>query len=384
MELNVQKLLRSGWTLEKLKEEYAIQARVCERLGVVCLNYNQIFSPMGDPVVQECRALVLDKEDFRVVSWPFRKFFNFGEGHIPQDFDWEHFRTLEKLDGSLIHFWYHDTEGWQCGTRSVPDADTPFDDSGVTFKQLVLKTIQEMGHTWDFWTGAMEPGFCYTFELTTPENQIVCSYGNERKLTLIGIRKLSTLQEYDIHLWLPWNGTYSAYLQNPWPLVKWHEGFTLDAVQAEVQKRDPQQFEGYVLVDPHFHRIKIKSSAYVFMSSRRDSLGKSNKARIELIQNDAVDDVLSSLPEFVQEKILNLQRKLKTLVQTCDALYQTVKDEGTDKEFALRVKDCGYAPIMFALRKGRAADSWEYFKQTSPKRVLEYLNEEDDEEEVEC
>ena len=103
-----------------------------------------------------------------------------------------------------------------------------------------------------------------------------------------------------------------------------------------------------------------------------------------LIQNDAVDDVLSSLPEFVQEKILNLQRKLKTLVQTCDALYQTVKDEGTDKEFALRVKDCGYAPIMFALRKGRAADSWEYFKQTSPKRVLEYLNEEDDEEEVEC
>jgi predicted transcriptional regulator len=139
-----------------------------------------------------------------------------------------------------------------------------------------------------------------------------------------------------------------------------------------------------VLVDKNFNRVKIKSSAYVFMSSRRDSLGKSNKARIELIQNDAVDDVLSSLPEFVQGKILGLQRKLKTLVQTCDALYQAVKDEDTDKDFALKVQHGGYSSVMFALRRGKAVDSWEHFKRMSPKRVLEYLDEEDDEEETVC
>ena len=377
MELNVQKLLRSGWTLEKLKEELAIQARVCEHLGVVCLNYNQIFSPMGNPAVQECRALVLDAETWEVKSWPFKKFFNFGEGHIPKDFDWDHFQTLEKLDGSLIHFWFHDKLGWQCGTRSVPDADTGMDDTGLTFKQLVIQTISEMGSNWAHWTDSLIPGYTYTFELTAPENQVVCDYRGQRKLTLIGIRNLGDLREIDVHQW-----HQPGYIA-PWPVVKKYPGFTLDAVQEAVQKRDPHDFEGYVLVDPHFHRVKIKSQAYVFMSSRRDSLGKSNKARIELIQNDAVDDVLSSLPEFVQGKILGLQQKLKALVQSCDALYQTVKDEDTDKDFALKVQHGGYSSVMFALRRGKASDSWDHFKRMSPKRVLEYLNEEDDEE-VEC
>ena len=376
--LEVQKFLKNGGTLEMLKADYGISARVNERLGVTCLNYSQIMSPMGQKIVRECRALVLESTTWEVKSCSFERFFNFGEGHIPKDFDWDNFQTLEKLDGSLIHFWFHDTEGWQCGTRSVPDADTGMDDSGLTFKQLVIQTISEMGSSWAHWTDSLIPGYTFTFELTSPENMIVCDYRGQRKLTLIGIRNLETLKEVDVHQW-----HQPGYIA-PWPVVKRYPGFTLDAVQEAVQKRDPHDFEGYVLVDKNFNRVKIKSSAYVFMSSRRDSLGKSNKARIELIQNDAVDDVLSSLPEFVQGKILGLQRKLKALVQTCDALYQTVKDEDTDKDFALKVQHGGYSSVMFALRRGKAVDSWEHFKRMSPKRVLEYLDEEDDEEETVC
>jgi hypothetical protein len=380
MELHVQKLLRSGWTLEKLKSELEIISRVNDRLGVVCLNYNQIASPMGNPAVQECRALVLEKDSWRVLSWPFPKFFNMGEGHIPKEFDWSNFKTYEKLDGSLIHFWHHDTEGWQCGTRSVPDAETGLDDTGLTFKQLVLKTIEEMGYDWNRWVGFFSPLHTYVYELCTPENMVVCDYGQERKLTLIGIRNLVTLQEYDIHQWAalhPVPGPLG-------PLVKQYPGFTLDAVKEEVSKRDPKRYEGYVLVDRKFNRVKIKSEAYVFMSGRKDSLQKSNRARIELILADAADDVLPNLPQFVQDKIKQLQVKLAIAIREIDALWEEVRHIEGDKDFALRVQHSGWSTPMFAIRKGKAADALGFFRKVTPKRVLEYINvlEEEDGEQT--
>lgn len=118
MELQVQKALRSGkWSPQRLKDELSVSVREDQNLGVVCLNYNQILSPMTNPIVQECRALVLDAKTWDVRSWVFGKFFNLGEGDkISKQFDWNAFKTYEKLDGSLIHFWFHPSEGWQCGT----------------------------------------------------------------------------------------------------------------------------------------------------------------------------------------------------------------------------------------------------------------------------
>jgi hypothetical protein len=309
-----------------------------------------------------------------VVSWPLKRFFNIGEGHIPKEFDWSDFSTLEKLDGSLIHFWHHDQQGWQCGTRSVPDAETGLDDTGMTFKQLVLRTIEDMGSDWQSFTNIMEPGYTFVFELTTRENQVVCEY-QDRRLTLLGIRNLHNLKERDVHAWHEQNCP-------PFPVVQKYPGWTLEEVQATVRERDPKAHEGYVLVDNQFNRVKIKSEAYCFMSSRRDGLGKSNKTRIALIQADAVDDVLSSLPDHVQQKILDLQRKLVALVKTCDALFDTVRYEEIDKDFAMKVQHSGYSAIMFAIRRGKAFDAWDFFKNATPKRVLEYLDEEDEEEQA--
>lgn len=372
MELQVQKALRSGkWSLQRLKDELSISVREDQRLGVVCLNYNQILSPMSNPMVQECRALVLDAKTWDVKSWVFGKFFNLGEGHIPKDFDWDAFKTYEKLDGSLIHFWHHDTEGWQCGTRSVPDANTGLDDTGLTFKDLVLMAIRDMGSNWSEFVSHLDSRFCFAFELTTPENQVVVEYPG-RRLTLLAVRNLSNLYEIDPYLWAD---------RFPFPVVPTYRGWTLDAVKAEVQGRDPKQHEGFVLVDKNFNRIKVKSEAYVFMSSRKDSLQKSNKARIELILADAADDVMPSLPVYIQEKIRTLQAKIRASVQQIDAMWLTVKDIEDDKDFALRVQHSGLSTPMFALRKGKAKNGLDWLRRISPKRVLEYINEKDNEDE---
>jgi hypothetical protein len=229
-----------------------------------------------------------------------------------------------------------------------------------------------MGATWDGFVTNMTPGHTYSMELTTPENQVVCDYGGSRCLTLIGIRHLPSLQEINVH---DWHSQHNP----PFPVVKLYPGFSLDAVKDSVRDRDPKQYEGYVLVDQYFNRIKIKSESYVFMSSRKDSLQKSNKARVELILADAADDVMPSLPPYIQDKIRGLRAKIVQSVQQIDAMWLTVKGIEGDKDFALKVQHSGLSTPMFAIRKGKAADGLDFFRKTSPKRVLEYIHEKEEE-----
>ena len=68
----------------------------------VLLKYDQIRSDMTNPVVRECRGIILDESGgYCPACVPFYKFGNFGESYVP-DIDWASARIQEKLDGSLI------------------------------------------------------------------------------------------------------------------------------------------------------------------------------------------------------------------------------------------------------------------------------------------
>lgn len=95
-EMNVQVYLRSGGGLDGLTERYAIKAtRSIVNSHLVLFKYNQIESPFAEPIVRECRGLILDEsEGWCVVSRSFDKFFNHGEGHAAP-IDWSSARVQE-------------------------------------------------------------------------------------------------------------------------------------------------------------------------------------------------------------------------------------------------------------------------------------------------
>jgi len=370
--LEVQKFLLSN-TLSDLKEKYAINYRVGDIESLVSLNYNQIESPMGEKIVQECRQLILELDTWRVVSIALDKFFNYAEQKSPE-FDWSSFKTYEKIDGSLISFFHYNGQ-WYCATRSVPGANTPVDETGMTFKDLVLLTLKDMGTSWEGLTSYMEPGYTYICELTSEENRVVCQY-NERKLTLLAIRSIHEpfFKENNLEIWEGYNQDF------PLPLVTRYDGFSKEAILAEVQERNPTEHEGYVLVDKNFNRVKIKSNAYCLMSYQRDGLGKSNRARLELIFSDKVDDVIGLLPKFVQEKILSLQTALNNLVQSINQTYAEIKNIESQKGFAAEAIKYRYSAALFALRGGRITDALEWLKRASVKCVLGWLQVDEEEE----
>jgi hypothetical protein len=64
-------LQRNGLAL--LCQTYAIKASFHQELPqLVCLEYSQLESPMGEKIVQQCRGILLDAaQNWQIVSYPY-------------------------------------------------------------------------------------------------------------------------------------------------------------------------------------------------------------------------------------------------------------------------------------------------------------------------
>src|SRR4051794_21524704 len=142
----IQTYLRSGGSLAELESRYAIAAKRHVRFpNLVMLKYSQINSPMAEPIVQDCRGIILDEaDDWRVVSYPYRKFFNHGEPNAAA-IDWPSARVFDKLDGSLMTL-YRYAEKWQVASSGLPDADGPVFGHGLSFARLFWQTWASLGY----------------------------------------------------------------------------------------------------------------------------------------------------------------------------------------------------------------------------------------------
>lgn len=73
-------------------------------------SYDQLESPKGNPIVRECRGLILNSaKNWEVVAYPFNRFANIGESWADQ-IDWNEVRVQEKVDGcypysTLLNLW---------------------------------------------------------------------------------------------------------------------------------------------------------------------------------------------------------------------------------------------------------------------------------------
>ena len=97
--LHVQKYLKSGKTLEDLKNEHGVKSNVAH--GKICLNYDQIEASNSDELACQCRGLVLREGNYEIVACPMFRFFNLEQKEVAADIDWNSAIYEEKMDGCL-------------------------------------------------------------------------------------------------------------------------------------------------------------------------------------------------------------------------------------------------------------------------------------------
>lgn len=239
------------------------------------LKYRVGVADMGDPLVQECRGLILDESaDWAPVALPFKAFFNLGEKHAAS-LDWDTVRVTPKLDGTLmVLYWYGsddrpesmrsgdsadvgpvqttcDRAGWQVATSGSPDASTVAEGCEASFHDLFWLTWDKSGHR-------LPPRhlrhYCFMFELMSPETRVVVPVASP-SLTLHGVRDMASLREIEPRLiagQLGWGHAETI------PHLR-----TKEQVIAAAAEISPVRGEGFVVTDGSFRRLKVKSTRYL-------------------------------------------------------------------------------------------------------------------------
>lgn len=363
MTLHVQSYLRGGGTLDALLATYAIKHRRHERYpNLVLLKYNQIESPFAEPIVRECRGIILDEQsDWCVVSRAFDKFFNHGEA-LAADIDWSTARVQEKVDGSLCVVYAYDG-AWHVATTGTPDASGDINGSGTRFADLFWSTLRPVTSATDLFPPT-DCGVCFFFELTSPQNRVVVVH-TEASLTFLGARHLTDGE-------ISWKKALSLL---PWArAVSEHPLQSLADIGKSFETLSPLKTEGYVVVDAAFNRIKVKHPGYVALHHAKDGL--TQRAFVEIARKGEVSEVLTAFPEF-RPLLDDATRRLDALTLKVEADYARLMDIPEQKAFAFEALKTRCSSALFAVRAKKALSVRDFFAKQPIDALMRLLGYKD-------
>jgi hypothetical protein len=334
--------------VDKLKEKYFINIYRHENYSnLIQLSYNQTLSNFSDEIVQECRGIVVDENNnFNLISYPFDKFFNFGEKEAKL-LDWETCDIFEKHDGSMAILYFFD-EKWHVGTTSRCDGSSHMcfvneNEKVIPFRQLFWEIFQDLKYELP-----KDSGNCYIFEMITYRHNLVVKHKKEN-LILLGARNLSTLQELICK---------DVGIINNWDYIKPLniKVDSLNDLKKLAEELDPTICEGYVVCDAKWNRVKVKSPNYVLLSHLMfdDEISKKNKL-LKVVQTNEGSEFLTYFPKYKKEYD-QLSSRLNDICEKIVEKFEVHQKECKDqKEFAIVLKknySKNIQDIMFKLRKG--------------------------------
>lgn len=358
-ELEVLKLINSNRNWREILSQEPYNIIIKDKGRYTLLKYDQLNSDMSNYIVQECRGLIIKPDVFQLTSNPpiqqykiasmrFTKFFNYGQEEAAKlEFPCE---ASEKIDGSLIGVWYDET-GWHVSTSGNVDAsDAPVNIGNYQSYRDIFNLAWD-----DTFFDKLNKDCTYMFELVSPYTRLIVPY-KETKLYLLSIRNNITLEEFDrTNISLIAELLFGDKITVP----KSFMCNNIAEVQSAVEKltEDSENFEGFVLCDKHFNRIKLKSSTYANLFFIKGEGIFSDKKILKLILDEQDDDILGHFPEYTDD--FNKIRRglslfithLKNILKDGEQNYHCDK-----KEFAQWAKQYQYSDILF---KAYKANLWD-------------------------
>jgi len=381
--LNLQWFIEQQSDWEKLLGEAPYHIKISRETAfgrnLAMFKYSQFDSDFMNPLVRECRGVILDEDTLEPVSVPFFKFGNYGEPYCPE-IDWTTARVGEKLDGSIIKFVKFRDGNLLVSTNGSIDAfktnlqeqiGCPYS----TFGELVVAALEaEMsraeaaGDPLRWMADKLEPGYTYMFELTSPYNKVIVPQF-ETRLNFLGCRNNATMQEThfsDHPLAAVFNTPKTYPMQSLDDCIAAAKGLTLD-------------HEGYVVCDASFNRVKVKSPLYVSAHYMRSDDGSlSHRRAAELIKENQTDEFLTYFPEFTAD-FEKMRGALDAYAAKIDSAYAELSSMRlpTRKEQAMWIvsnaKDV--SGCLFKMLDGKIASGRDWVYALAPDKMADVLKE---------
>lgn len=370
-------------------------ARHARYPNLVQLRYSPRTKPKDDPLARQCRGVILDMDqDWACVARGFDRFFELRAGLDEAQLDWESAVCEEKLDGSLAMLYWYDGQ-WQVASSRRPDASGLMclrdKDGALPFEQLFWQIWRAQGYTLPPAPSLAsshaqhQPRRCFIFELISRRHPIVVRHAHE-ELVLLGVRDLESGQELDPEPFASALGTRRPKrfaLPVAAPTAEPHAAL-LQALIQRAEALDASQDEGFVVVDAHFNRVKVKSSDYTRMAwmfplcPTRAHIN--DKRLLMVIMAEEQDDFKLYCPEYAAQ-LSALEATYEAFLTRVDDSFTSIQAATQDLEpqaFALRAKAHHAAPLLFAMRKHEisAATAAKQLKLTTLLKLLDLARDE--------
>lgn len=337
--LQVQQYL-ADHTLDQLQAALGIRAAFHPSLPLVILNYNQLESEKLHPIVRECRGLVLEKDTWNLVARSFSRFYNWGEVQDEMKlFDFSNCCVQTKEDGSLVLVYNYRGE-WRVNTRGAFAQDS-MQFQSITWQEGIIRAmgisdLKELDNV-------LDSKICYVCEFCSPWNKVVRRY---QQPILFLLSAFNGENELSVE------GCDSLMCQ----LFKRPQRFHFSSIEevqdflADQASKDPT-YEGVVMRDRHNHRWKVKSATYLGLHRLKGENNLFNpKHLLPFILAGDTDELLTYFEE-AKPAVECYQQQVDEMLQQVVALWESAKDEPTQKGFALKVKDHFLSGVLFTARK---------------------------------
>lgn len=331
--------------------------------NLVMLKYNQLDSDFHEEIVRECRGLIFDEDSLEPVSVPFFKFGNYGESYCPE-IDWESAVITEKRDGSLVKV-VKLGKDYLISTNGCIDAFKAMMPDNVfcpykSYGELFMKAMGDR-------LSLLSEGYTYMFELTSPYNRVVVPY-DDIEIALIGIRDNKSLQEELI---------CDSKLKDSFLLPKRYGFRTLEECIKSAHSL-PYSEEGYVVLDKHFNRVKIKSLKYVNVHHLRGEGAMTEKRILDIIRQNEIAEYLIYFPEY-KELFDEYKRKVDDLYKAYHLMWLSFSqlEFNSRKEIALFLedaKDVYDLVFIFKMIDGKIKEPCDYFENMSLDKFVDILH----------
>lgn len=150
--------------------EFGVDVKMLDNLYM--FKYDMIDVTWNE-MTEECRGIIVAKSpDWKIVSHPFDKFYNFGESRCPiKNFEPDD-EFLIKADGTCIQLYYDFINSkWRVSTLGA--IETTCWNSDETFEQIFYRVS-------NIKTNELDKNYCHMFELCAESNQVVNKYETDR------------------------------------------------------------------------------------------------------------------------------------------------------------------------------------------------------------
>lgn len=246
-----------------------------------------------DGLLAECRSVVIDVRNERLVLTPFRKFMNINESPSTSE---DRIRDMllhadvvefsDKLDGSMQSARFYDGRLVMAGSKAVDRKVSVRLDRGYRFVESNRNYLDMIRDN---------PELTFVFEYIYEDDPHVVDYSDrEQGLYLIGIRDVRDGREHHYHEVLAMARGYGV-------MTTVVDDLGLDEALEVLRSADGSSKEGYVLNIDGF-RVKLKSDDYVFLNKAIWNICDDENI-IRIIRDGVYDDVISKVPAVLRQEV---------------------------------------------------------------------------------